>query len=110
MLLVPPLSITEDDGPSPPLQSDKKSGSLALIAFIGSLDDPTLFVPLLVGKTFGIFELITGAMIATLAILVICLFVSKCQLMANVLERIPLVAIVVGFTVFLLAKGIFFMD
>mmetsp|Transcript_26696 Transcript_26696/g.64049 ORF Transcript_26696/g.64049 Transcript_26696/m.64049 type:complete len:272 (+) Transcript_26696:317-1132(+) len=103
-------AITEDDDPSPPLSSDKKSGSLALIAFIGSLDDLTLFVPMLVGKAFGILELIIGATIATLMIIAICLLVTKCQIVADALERVPLVAIVLVFTAVLLTKGIIFMD
>eukprot|EP00545_Synedropsis_sp_CCMP1620_P011895 CAMPEP_0119013220 /NCGR_PEP_ID=MMETSP1176-20130426/8187_1 /TAXON_ID=265551 /ORGANISM="Synedropsis recta cf, Strain CCMP1620" /LENGTH=348 /DNA_ID=CAMNT_0006966289 /DNA_START=119 /DNA_END=1165 /DNA_ORIENTATION=- len=89
--------------------SDKQSRSLAVIAFLGSLDDLTLFVPMLVGKAFGIVELILGAMIATLAIIVICLCLTQCQFVANVLEKIPLVAIVSVFCIVLLTKGIFLM-
>jgi cadmium resistance protein CadD (predicted permease) len=96
----------EDESP----RSDKESRSLAVIAFLGSLDDLALFVPMLVGKTFGIVALIIGAMISALAILFICLFLTKCKLVADTLEKIPLVAIVTGFCVVLLVKGIFFMD
>lgn len=98
----------DDDVAAPP--SNKKSRSLAIIAFLGSLDDLALFVPMLVGNAFGIVELIIGAMISTLFIVIMCIFLTRCQLVANVLEKIPLAAIVGGFSVILLGKGIFYMD
>ena len=101
----------QDDGdPADPPPRTKKSRSLAIIAFLGSLDDLTLFVPMLVGKAFGIFELIIGAMFATLFIVTICIFLTRCQMVADLLERIPLVAIVFAFSVILLFKGIVFMS
>jgi hypothetical protein len=96
----------EDESPG----SGKESRSLAVISLLGSLDDLALMVSMLVGKSFGVVELILGAMIATVAIVFICLFLTKCKLIADVLEKIPLVAIVTGFCVVLLTKGIFFMD
>jgi hypothetical protein len=98
----------EDDPAAPPF--NKKSRPLAIIAFLGSLDDLTLFVPMLVGKTFGIFELIVGAMIATLFIVIMCVFLTSCKVVADLLEKIPLVAIVATFAIILLVKGILFMD
>jgi hypothetical protein len=89
--------------------SDKQSRSLAVIAFLGSLDDLTLFVPMLVGKTFGIVELIVGAMISTFAIVIVCIFLTRCQLVADALEKVPLVVMVSIFCIVLLTKGIFFM-
>ena len=65
---------------------------------------------MLVGKTFGILELVIGALISTLAIIAICIFLTKCQLVADALEKVPLVAIVTGFCLVLIVKGIFFMD
>lgn len=96
----------EDESP----RSDKESRSLAVIAFLGSLDDLTLFVPMLVGKTFGIVELILGTMISAISIVFICLFLTKCKFVADTLEKIPLVVIVTAFCVVILVKGIFFMD
>jgi hypothetical protein len=96
----------EDESP----QSNKESRSLAVIAFLGSLDDLTLFVPMLVGKTFGIVELILGTMISAISIVFICLFLTKCKFVADTLEKIPLVVIVTAFCVVILVKGIFFMD
>jgi hypothetical protein len=98
----------DDDPAAPPF--NKKSRPLAIIAFLGSLDDLTLFVPMLVGKTFGIFELIVGAMIATLLIVIMCVCLTSCKVVADFLERIPLVAIVATFAIILLLKGIVFMD
>jgi hypothetical protein len=91
-------------------QSGKESRSLAVIAFLGSLDDLALLVSMLVGKAFGIVEFIFGAMISALAIILICFFLTKCKLVADTLEKIPLVLIVTAFCVVLLTKGIFFMD
>lgn len=88
----------------------KSSKSLAIIAFLGSLDDLSLFVPMLIGKAFGIAQLVVGSFLTTIIIAMICIFVTQCQLVADVLKRIPLVAIVAVFSTFLLTKGIFFMD
>jgi hypothetical protein len=96
----------EDGSP----RSNKGLRSLAVISFLGALDDLALLVSMLVGKSFGIVELMIGTIISALAIVLICLFLTKCKLVADILEKIPLVAIVTGFCVVLLAKGIFFMD
>lgn len=90
-------------------EADKKPRSLAIIAFLGSLDDLTLFVPMLVGKTFGIVELMVGAMLSAFFIVVLCVCLTQCKAVARVLEKIPLVAIVATFSVILLTKGIFLM-
>jgi len=82
------------------------SSSLFVIAFIGSLDDLTLFVPLLVGKTFHIFELISGAMIAVLIILCFCFFLVRCKIVSDFLQKIPLCVIVLIFSIIILVKGI----
>lgn len=86
--------------------SGKHSRSLAVIAFLGSLDDLTLFVPMLAGKSFNILELIIGAMISTFFIVVICLCLIRCKFVADVLDRVPLVAIVAVFAVVLIIKGV----
>jgi hypothetical protein len=96
----------EDGSP----RSNKELCSLAVIAFLGAVDDLALLVSMLVGKTFGIVELVIGTMISTLANVLICISLTKCKLVAGILEKIPLVQIVMGFCVVLLAKGIFFMD
>jgi len=83
-----------------------QSTSLIVIAFLGSLDDLTLFVPLLAGRTFGIVQLVIGATIAILLILILCLCLTRCQFVTNVLEKIPLAAIVFLFSILLLLKGI----
>jgi hypothetical protein len=91
------------------VRNNKQSRSLAIIAFLGSIDDLTLFVPLLVGKALTILQLVLGAMMATLLIIVLCIFLTRCEIVANILEKIPLVAIVAAFSVILLVKGIIFM-
>jgi hypothetical protein len=100
----------EDDDVAAPPSYTKKSRSLAIIAFLGSLDDLALFVPMLVGKTFGILELIVGAMFATFMIVIMCVFLTRCRIVADLLEKIPLAAIVFTFSVILLFKGIVFMS
>lgn len=90
-------------------EADKKPRSLAIIAFLGSLDDLTLFVPMLVGKAFGIVELMVGAMLSAFFIVVLCICLTQCKAVASVLEKIPLVAIVATFSVILLTKGVFLM-
>mmetsp|Transcript_51980 Transcript_51980/g.113225 ORF Transcript_51980/g.113225 Transcript_51980/m.113225 type:complete len:257 (+) Transcript_51980:41-811(+) len=83
--------------------------TLFVIAFIGSLDDLTLFVPMLVGKGFDFAQLLIGALTAASLIVTICLFVGLCQPVADCISRVPLFAIVVGFATLLLAKS-FTMD
>eukprot|EP00435_Cladocopium_sp_Y103_P053984 s85_g17.t1 len=79
--------------------------TLFVIAFIGSLDDLTLFVPMLVGKGFDFAQLLIGALTAAGLIVTICLFVGLCQPVADCISRVPLFAIVVGFATLLLAKS-----
>eukprot|EP00913_Durusdinium_trenchii_P023679 g22243.t1 len=79
--------------------------TLFVIAFIGSLDDLTLFVPMLVGKGFDFIQLIIGALTASGLIVSICLFVGLCQPVADCISKVPLFAIVVGFATLLLAKS-----
>lgn len=86
-------------------KTKKEARSLLVIAFLGSLDDLTLFVPLLVGKTFGAVELVIGAMIATLIIIFLCLFLVQCKLIADILQKVPLFAIVFAFSLALLVRG-----
>jgi hypothetical protein len=91
-------------------RSNKESRSLAVIASLGSLDDLALLVSMLVGKRLSFVELIVGAMISTFAIVFICLSLTKCKLIADMLEKIPLIVIVSAFSVVLITKGAFFMD
>lgn len=90
--------------------TDKKeevqSQTLFVIAFIGSLDDLTLFVPMLVGKGFDLVQLVVGGFIAASIIVTICLFVGLCQPVADCLSKIPLFAIVIAFAIMLLVKAV----
>mmetsp|Transcript_18125 Transcript_18125/g.17500 ORF Transcript_18125/g.17500 Transcript_18125/m.17500 type:complete len:300 (-) Transcript_18125:390-1289(-) len=89
------------------VKEKKEARSLLVIAFLGSLDDLALFVPLLVGQTFKFVELVLGAIIATFIIICLCLFLVKCKFFADILQRVPIFAIVVAFSLALLFKGIF---
>uniref|UniRef100_A0A7S2ERM8 Uncharacterized protein n=1 Tax=Ditylum brightwellii TaxID=49249 RepID=A0A7S2ERM8_9STRA len=101
-----PLEIEDDDiDASKCFCLSDRSRTLPIVAFLGSLDDLTLFVPMLVGKTFGMIELVIGSTVAGTIIVLICLFITKCEMLSNFLQRIPLAAIVAIFSVFLLIKG-----
>jgi len=82
--------------------------SLIVIAFIGSLDDLTLFVPLLVGKAIGWMQLILGAGLATCMIILVCLSLTCCTTVTSFLSRLPLWGIVFTFSTYLLIRGFFF--
>jgi len=90
-------------------KEESQSRTLFFIAFIGSLDDLTLFVPMLVGKGFDLVQLVIGGFIAASIIVTICLFVGLCQPVADLLAKVPLFAIVLCFAALLLIKA-FNMD
>jgi len=83
--------------------------TLFVIAFLGSVDDLTLFVPMLVGKGFDIVQLMVGALTAATAIVILCIFIGLCRPVANFLSSIPLALIVGTFATLLLIKG-FYME
>jgi len=97
---------TNDNNNSPKSCLSATSRTLPIVAFLGSLDDLTLFVPMLVGKTFGIFELILGSIVAGTIIVVLCCFITKCEMISNFLMRIPMAVIVAVFSVILLVRGL----
>lgn len=87
----------------------EKEGSqtLFVIAFIGSVDDLTLFVPMLVGKGFDIVQLVVGGLIAAVTIVLLCVFLGLCKPIADCLSKVPLAAIVIIFATVLLTKSYF---
>lgn len=90
-------------------KADKdRQQTLFVIAFIGSVDDLTLFVPMLAGKGFDIVQLMLGSFIATEVIVAMCIFIGMCKPIADCLSKIPLAAIVIVFAVILLLKGFVF--
>merc|ERR1719424_1296679 len=92
-------------------KADKeRSQTLFVIAFIGSVDDLTLFVPMLVGKGFDFVQLMLGAFIATVLILSFCICIGMCKPIADCLSKIPLAAIVIVFATVLLVRGFVFYD
>merc|ERR1712232_1408991 len=109
---VEPFSISDskEDGESKEhAPKDRDPTQLFVIAFIGSVDDLTVFVPMLVGKAFDLVQLMLGAFIAASAIVMICLFVGLCKPIADCLSAVPLALIVAIFSAVLLTKG-FMMD
>jgi len=84
--------------------------TLFVITVIGSMDDLTLFVPMLVGKGLHGVELMLGALIAASAIVCLCVFVGLCKPIADILSSIPLALIVSAFAVLLLVKGLLMPD
>lgn len=107
-------------GPTPGEEADKalleqekkdleRQQTLFVIAFIGSVDDLTLFVPMLVGKAFELTQLMLGAFIAASTIVLVCIFIGLCKPIADCLSNIPLALIVGVFAAVLLVKG-FTMD
>mmetsp|Transcript_75895 Transcript_75895/g.175993 ORF Transcript_75895/g.175993 Transcript_75895/m.175993 type:complete len:252 (+) Transcript_75895:93-848(+) len=90
-------------------QKETKEGArqqtLFFIAFVGSVDDLTLFVPMLVGKGFDIFQLALGAFVASSAIVLLCIFIGLCKPIADFLSRVPLFAVVMLFAAILLIRG-----
>lgn len=107
---VPAMEIDSPDKPEDEVdQADKdRQQTLFVIAFIGSVDDLTLFVPLLVGKGFDIAQLMLGSFLAVTVIVSICLFIGQCKPIADLLAKIPLCAIVIVFATVLLLKGFVF--
>lgn len=99
------LEMTEDPGRTERATPGLSSGTLFVIAFIGSIDDLTLFVPMLVGRGFDPLQLMLGAFLAASAIVLLCLFAGLCKPVADCLSNIPLFAIVGTFAGVLLVKG-----
>lgn len=87
-------------------KSQHSAVSLFFISFMGSVDDLALFVPLLTGNVFLFSELVVGSMIATIMIVVMCIFLTKNRIISNFLQKIPLFVIVLIFSIFILMKSL----
>ena len=79
--------------------------TLVVVAFCGSLDDLTLFVPMLAGGAIGPLALVTGALAATGLVVLLCLFLNLFSRVSDCLQKIPLVAITSCFFVYLVLKA-----
>jgi hypothetical protein len=79
--------------------------TLIVVAFCGSLDDLTLFVPMLAGGAIGPLALVTGALAATGLVVLLCLFLNLFSRVSDCLQKIPLVAITSCFFVYLVLKA-----
>jgi len=87
-----------------------RSWSLFTISFLGSLDDLTLFVPMLVGREFDAIQLVVGSFIAASAIMLLCICIGHCRPVARCLSSVPVVLIVSTFAAILLVKGFCLVD
>jgi len=102
------LTVQEPDGEQSTGEDEQgRQQALLVIAFIGSVDDLTLFVPMLVGKGFDFAQLILGAFLACGGIVFICIFIGMCKPVADCLSKIPLALIVIVFAAVLLTRGFF---
>ena len=77
-------------------KEEQSSRALCTIAFLGSIDDAAIYIPLLVGKSFSFASLFVGASLSVGIILAISFGMGWCAPIAWVLERIPLFVIVLG--------------
>merc|ERR1711972_311922 len=86
--MVPSMEIDSPDKPQEDVdKADKdRQKTLFIIAFIGSVDDLTLFVPMLVGKGFDLAQLMLGACAAASTIVCLCLFIGQCKPIADCLS------------------------
>lgn len=98
---------TQEDEKAKESKESSQSQTLFVIAFIGSVDDLTLFVPMLVGKGFDIVQLVSGGFFAATLIVMICVFLGLCKPIADCLSKIPLALIVVVFATVLLSRAVF---
>lgn len=109
----PPSAVDDQNGnlaeaPAASKGELERTRTLFVIAFIGSVDDLTLFVPMLVGKGFDPVQLMAGAFLAASTIVCFCVFIGLCKPIADCLSKIPLAAIVICFASVLLVRGFFF--
>ena len=64
------------------------------LTMVGSLDEVSYFPSLILGKVFSPFELCLGTLLAAcLIVAVVGLFLSRCRPILEVLDRIPLYAV-----------------
>ena len=95
----------EDDEDDDEEMDTSSMRTLIVVAFCGSLDDLTLFVPMLAGGAIGPLALVTGALAATGLVVLLCLFLNLFSRVSDCLQKIPLVAITSCFFVYLVLKA-----
>merc|ERR1711920_127170 len=79
--------------------------TLFIVSFVGSVDDLTLFVPMLCGKSFGWTQLVFGALISASSIVMLCCFLTACKPISRIIASIPFPLIVGLFAATLLVHG-----
>jgi len=80
--------------------------TLFVVSFVGSIDDLTLFVPMLCGKSFGWVQLVLGSLIAASSIVMLCCFLTACKPLSRIISSIPFPLIVGAFATVLLYRGL----
>jgi hypothetical protein len=80
--------------------------TLFVVSFVGSIDDLTLFVPMLCGKSFGWVQLVLGSLIAASSIVLLCCFLTACKPISRIISSIPFPLIVGAFATVLLYRGL----
>jgi hypothetical protein len=80
--------------------------TLFVVSFVGSIDDLTLFVPMLCGKSFGWVQLVLGSLIAASSIVILCCFLTACKPLSRIISSIPFPLIVGAFATVLLYRGL----
>jgi len=98
------LTDIKQPGPAKGGGESRTTSALVAVAFLGSLDDLTLFVPMLVGKSISYGELILGSLLAVLIIVFLCIFLTACKPVVRIIEAIPLFFIVLVFGAVLVIK------
>lgn len=96
-----------DGPPENEVEREGQTRTLFVISFVGSVDDLTLFVPMLASKDFDLVQLVLGGFIAAAIIVLLCVFLGLCKPIANCLSKIPLALIVSIFAIVLIAKACF---
>jgi len=80
--------------------------TLFVVSFVGSIDDLTLFVPMLCGKSFGWVQLVLGSLVAASSIVILCCFLTACKPLSRIISSIPFPLIVGAFATVLLYRGL----
>jgi hypothetical protein len=102
---VPSLEPTTD--PTPLASPVAQPWMIASLTIIGSLDEISYFPAVIVGQIFTSAELIAGTVIASLLILALVEFLQRhCLCVLEVLDRIPLYAIIGLFAILLTIEAV----
>jgi membrane protein implicated in regulation of membrane protease activity len=97
--------VRADEEGSPMAVSSAQPWTVISLTLLGALDEVSYFPALVVGKVFTVAELVLGTVLTVaimLFIVVQCL--SQCRPLLDLLDRIPLYAVVTAFAILLTAE------